>query len=42
MSVHEGPVVIEVGTDLGCPWCYAGKHRLQAAIEQRPDAVSQR
>ncbi|MEU9190521.1 DsbA family oxidoreductase [Streptomyces sp. NPDC048484] len=35
----EGPqVVIEVWSDLGCPWCYVGKHRLQAAIAQRPDA----
>lgn len=32
------PVVIEVWSDLGCPWCYVGKHRLQAAIAQRPDA----
>jgi len=32
------PVLIEVWTDLGCPWCYVGKHRLQAAIAQRPDA----
>jgi predicted DsbA family dithiol-disulfide isomerase len=31
-------VVIEVWSDLGCPWCYVGKHRLQAAIAQRPDA----
>lgn len=30
-------VVIEMWTDLGCPWCYVGKHRLQAAIESRPD-----
>lgn len=35
----EGPqVVIEVWSDLGCPWCCVGKHRLQAAIAQRPDA----
>ncbi|GAA3549056.1 hypothetical protein GCM10022222_35840 [Amycolatopsis ultiminotia] len=32
-------VVIEVWSDLGCPWCYVGKHRLQAAIAQRPDAA---
>jgi len=32
------PVVIEVWSDLGCPWCYVGKHRLQTAIAQRPDA----
>lgn len=31
-------VVIEVWADLGCPWCYIGKHRLQAAINQRADA----
>lgn len=31
-------IVIEVWSDLGCPWCYVGKHRLQAAVAQRPDA----
>jgi predicted DsbA family dithiol-disulfide isomerase len=31
-------VEIEMWTDLGCPWCYLGKHRLQRAIEARPDA----
>ncbi|WP_406633720.1 DsbA family oxidoreductase [Amycolatopsis sp. WGS_07] len=31
-------VVIEMWADLGCPWCYLGKHRLRAAIAQRPDA----
>ncbi|ONK15112.1 DsbA family oxidoreductase [Streptomyces sp. MP131-18] len=31
-------VVIEVWSDLGCPWCYVGQHRLQVAIAQRPDA----
>lgn len=31
-------VVIEMWSDLGCPWCYVGKFRLQAAIAQRPDA----
>jgi predicted DsbA family dithiol-disulfide isomerase len=35
----EGPqVLIEVWADLGCPWCYVGKHRLQTAIARRPDA----
>src|SRR5689334_15123272 len=38
MSVQEARVVIEMWTDLGCPWSYVGKHRLRAAIEQRPDA----
>jgi predicted DsbA family dithiol-disulfide isomerase len=31
-------VVIEVWADLGCPWRYVGKHRLRAAMSQRPDA----
>ena len=39
LTRSEGPrVVIEVWADLGCPWCYVGKHRLQAAIARRPDA----
>jgi len=38
MSVHEARVEIEMWTDLGCPWCYVGKHRLKAAIDKRPDA----
>ncbi|WP_460602795.1 DsbA family oxidoreductase [Jatrophihabitans fulvus] len=31
-------VIIEVWSDLVCPWCYLGKHRLQAALDERPDA----
>lgn len=31
-------VVIEFWADLGCPWCYFGRHRLQRAIAARPDA----
>lgn len=38
MDVDDEPVVIEMWTDLGCPWCYVGKCRLQTAIDQRPDA----
>lgn len=37
-TVEQTPVVVEVWADLGCPWCYVGKHRLQRAIEARPDA----
>lgn len=36
-SETSRPVVIEVWTDLGCPWCYVGKHRLQKAIAGRAD-----
>lgn len=35
---EQAPVVVEVWTDLGCPWCYVGKHRLREAISRRPDA----
>ena len=38
-SRNGGPVVVEMWTDLGCPWCYVGKHRLQNAIGTRPDAA---
>jgi predicted DsbA family dithiol-disulfide isomerase len=31
-------IVVEVWADLGCPWCYIGKHRLQRAVDARPDA----
>lgn len=34
----DRPVVIEMWSDLGCPWCYVGKHRLEQAIAERPDA----
>ena len=37
-AAGQRPVVVEVWADLGCPWCYVGKHRLQRAIEERPDA----
>ncbi|AXK31358.1 DsbA family oxidoreductase [Streptomyces armeniacus] len=31
-------VAVEVWSDLGCPWCYVGHHRLRTAMAQRPDA----
>lgn len=34
----QSKVIIEIWADLGCPWCYIGKHRLQVAIARRPDA----
>jgi predicted DsbA family dithiol-disulfide isomerase len=30
-------VVIDVVSDVVCPWCYLGKHRLEAAVRLRPD-----
>lgn len=38
MVRENEPVIIELWSDLGCPWCYLGKHRLEAAIARRPDA----
>ncbi|MFC7403880.1 DsbA family oxidoreductase [Georgenia alba] len=37
-QIDQSRVVVEVWADLGCPWCYVGKHRLEAAISQRSDA----
>lgn len=36
--VDNMTVTVEMWSDLGCPWCYIAKHRLEAAIGQRPDA----
>jgi len=31
------PLVIDVVSDVVCPWCFIGKHRLEQAIALRPD-----
>ncbi len=31
------PLVIDVVSDVVCPWCFIGKHRLETAIASRPD-----
>lgn len=31
------PLVIDVVSDVVCPWCYLGKRRLEQAIRLRPD-----
>jgi predicted DsbA family dithiol-disulfide isomerase len=31
------PLVIEVVSDVVCPWCFIGKKRLEEALELRPD-----
>ena len=35
---NQPRISIEMWSDLGRPWCYVGKHRLRAAIAQRPHA----
>jgi len=36
MSAHQ-PVRIDVVSDIFCPWCFIGKHRLEKAIALNPD-----
>jgi predicted DsbA family dithiol-disulfide isomerase len=36
-STGQVSVRIEVVSDVVCPWCYIGKHRLEAAIALNPD-----
>jgi predicted DsbA family dithiol-disulfide isomerase len=36
MSTHQ-PVRIDVVSDIVCPWCFIGKHRLEKAIALNPD-----
>ena len=33
----SSPIVIDIVSDVMCPWCYIGKRRLEAALKQRPD-----
>jgi len=34
---NRQPVRIDVVSDVVCPWCFIGKHRLEKAIELTPD-----
>lgn len=31
------PIVIQVISDIVCPWCFVGKRRLEKALAERPD-----
>jgi predicted DsbA family dithiol-disulfide isomerase len=31
------PIRIDVVSDVVCPWCFIGKHRLEAALKLKPD-----
>ena len=35
MSINQ-PVRIDVVSDVVCPWCFIGKHRLEAALKLKP------
>ena len=30
----NGPVIIDIYSDVVCPWCYVGKRRLERALSQ--------
>ncbi len=34
----QQPVRIDVVSDVVCPWCFIGKHRLEQAIAINPEA----
>ncbi|TYC53856.1 DsbA family oxidoreductase [Rhodobacterales bacterium] len=34
---EQSPLVVDVVSDVMCPWCYIGKKRLEAAIRSVPD-----
>src|SRR3954453_212563 len=31
------PVTVDVVSDVGCPWCFIGKRRLEKALALKPD-----
>jgi predicted DsbA family dithiol-disulfide isomerase len=33
-STKEPVVDVEIWSDVACPWCYVGKRRFEAALEQ--------
>jgi predicted DsbA family dithiol-disulfide isomerase len=33
----EAPLTIDVVSDVVCPWCYVGKHRLERALAMMPE-----
>jgi predicted DsbA family dithiol-disulfide isomerase len=36
-TIAAAKVRVDVVSDVVCPWCYIGKHRLEAALELAPD-----
>lgn len=37
MPPRQTPLLIEVWSDIVCPWCYIGKRRLEGALARLPD-----
>ena len=40
-SNEPAPVHIDVVSDVVCPWCYIGKHRLERALTLAPDTPAE-
>jgi len=38
MDAHSPPLVIDVVSDVVCPWCYIGKRHLESALAGTPEA----
>ncbi|MEH3052638.1 MAG: DsbA family oxidoreductase [Patulibacter minatonensis] len=41
-TAESPPIVVEVFSDLGCPWCYIGAQRLHRAVDELPSEWSRR
>jgi predicted DsbA family dithiol-disulfide isomerase len=41
MDKQEKSISIEIYSDVVCPWCYVGKHRLERALTQLPAVRTQ-
>jgi predicted DsbA family dithiol-disulfide isomerase len=39
MTDADEPLVIDIVSDVVCPWCYLGEKRLDAALEEEPQPV---
>jgi predicted DsbA family dithiol-disulfide isomerase len=39
-AITDERLLVEVWSDISCPWCYLGKHRLEQAIAGSPHAGS--
>ncbi|MBV8440738.1 MAG: DsbA family oxidoreductase [Hyphomicrobiales bacterium] len=39
MNQESEPLVIDIVSDVVCPWCYLGEKRLDAALKQEPQPV---
>ena len=36
--MNKQKIKIDIVSDINCPWCYIGEHRLKKAIEEAGDA----